>query len=56
MYRRILAFAICLLFVTAAWSIPVEWKEWLPELTRQDDFYSFWSTATYQSALAKVRH
>jgi len=54
MYRRISAFAICLLFATAAWSIPVEWKQWLPELTRQDDFYSFWSTTTYQSALAKV--
>ncbi len=54
MHRPISAFAICLLFATTAWSIPTEWKQWLPELTRQDDFYAFWSTAAYQSVLAKA--
>ena len=54
MHRRLLAAVICLFAVTTAWTMPAEWEQWLPELTRQDDFYSFWSTAAYQSALANM--
>jgi cephalosporin-C deacetylase len=54
MYRQIASAVICLLLATSAWAIPPQWEQWLPELTHQDDFDAFWSTAGYQAALSRV--
>lgn len=54
MYRQIVSTAICLLLATSVWAVPRQWQEWLPELTRQDDFDAFWSSAGYQSALSRI--
>ncbi len=54
MYRQPASIVICLLLATSAWAMPRQWQQWLPELTRQDDFDAFWSSAAYQSALSRV--
>lgn len=35
-------------------TLPPEWSEWLPALTRQSDFYSHWSDMTFHAALSDL--
>lgn len=52
--RRVSVCMIALLIGTACLALPSDAAEWVPPLTRQQDFYSFWSCATYQTSLAQT--
>lgn len=54
MQRAICCALICVIFASTGWSLPAEWQRWVPDLTRQDDFYEFWGRSSYQSALASI--
>ncbi|MFP3902994.1 MAG: acetylxylan esterase [Armatimonadota bacterium] len=51
--RKALIGLIVIVSVSAAHAtLPPEWSEWLPALTRQPDFYSHWSDLTFHAALS----